>query len=70
MTEPKTIKGYISIIKWIEKIIISDKIGFDELSEIEQYILIELSAEISNRIKDLDAKNENNITTNKRRAKI
>ena len=56
MKEPKTIKGYISMIKFIEKIVISNKIGFDELSEIEQYILIELSAEISNRIKDLDAK--------------
>ena len=44
------------MIKFIEKIVISDKIGFDELSEIEQYILIELSAEISNRIKDLDDK--------------
>ena len=55
MKEPKTIKGYISMIKFIEKIVISDKIGFDELSEIERYILIELSAEISNRIKDLDA---------------
>ena len=55
MKDPKTIKGYISMIKFIEKIVISDKIGFDELSEIEQYILIELSAEISNRIKDLDA---------------
>ena len=56
MKEPKTIKGYISMIKFIEKIVISNKIGFDELSEIEQYALIELSAEISNRIKDLDAK--------------
>ena len=55
MKEPKTIKGYISMIKFIEKIVISDKIGFDELTEIEKYILIELSAEISNRIKDLDA---------------
>ena len=55
MKEPKTIKGYISMIKFLEKIVISDKIGFDELSEIQQYILIELSAEISNRIKDLDA---------------
>ena len=54
MKEPKTIKGYISMIKFLEKIVISDKIGFDKLSEIEQYILIELSAEISNRIKDLD----------------
>ena len=42
------------MIKFIEKIVISDKIGFDKLSEIEQYMLIELSAEISNRIKDLD----------------
>ena len=56
MKEPKTIKGYISMIKFIEKIVISDKIGFDELSEIEQYTLIELSAEISNRIKEIDAK--------------
>ena len=40
MKEPKTIKGYISMIKFIEKIVISDKIGFDKLSEIEKYILI------------------------------
>ena len=56
MKEPKTIKGYISMIKFIEKIVISNKIGFDALSEIEQYTLIELSAEISNRIKELDSK--------------
>ena len=56
MKQPKTIKGYISIIKFVEKIVISDKIGFDKLSEIQQDALIELSAEISNRIKEIDAK--------------
>ena len=56
MKQPKTIKGYISIIKFVEKIVISDKIGFDKLSEIQQDALIELSAEISNRIKEIDTK--------------
>ena len=56
MKQPKTIKGYISIIKFVEKIVISDKIGFDKLSETQQDALIELSAEISNRIKEIDAK--------------
>ena len=57
MKEPKTIKGYISIIKWIEKITITDKSGFDKLSKNQQDALLELSAAISNRIEDLDAKN-------------
>ena len=56
MKQPKTIKSYISIIKFVEKIVVSDKIGFDKLSEIQQDALIELSAEISNRIKEIDAK--------------
>ena len=56
MKQPKTIKGYISIIKFVEKIVVSDKIGFDKLSEIQQDALIELSAEISNRIKEIDTK--------------
>ena len=56
MKEPKTIKGYISIIKWIEKIAITDKSGFDKLSKNQQDALLELSAAISNRIEDIDAK--------------
>ena len=56
MKEPKTIKGYISIIKWIEKITITDKIGFDKLSKNQQDALLELSAAISNRIEDIDEK--------------
>ena len=56
MKEPKTIKGYISIIKWIEKITITDKSGFDKLSKNQQDALLELSAAISNRIEDIDAK--------------
>lgn len=54
MKEPKTIKGYISIIKWIEKITITDKSGFDKLSKSQQDALLELSAAISNRIEDID----------------
>ena len=53
MKEPRTIKGYISIIKWIEKITIIDKIGFEKLSKKQQNALLELSAAISNRIDDL-----------------
>jgi hypothetical protein len=56
MKEPKTIKGYISIIKWIEKITITDKSGFDKLSKNQQDALLELSAAISNRIEDIDEK--------------
>lgn len=54
MKEPKTIKGYISIIKWIEKITITDKSGFDKLSKKQQDALLELSAAISNRIEDIE----------------
>ena len=56
MKEPKTIKGYISIIKWIDKITITDKSGFDKLSKNQQDALLELSAAISNRIEDIDEK--------------
>lgn len=56
MKEPKTIKGYISIIKWIEEITITDKSGFDKLSKNQQDALLELSAAISNRIEDIDEK--------------
>lgn len=56
MKEPKTIKGYISIIRWIEKITITDKSGFDKLSKNQQDALLELSAAISNRIEDIDEK--------------
>ena len=56
MKEPSTIKGYISIIKWIEKITITDKKGFDKLSKHQQDALLELSAAISNRIEDIDEK--------------
>ena len=50
MKEPKTKKGYISIKKWIEKITITDKSGFDKLSKNQQDVLLELSTAISNRI--------------------
>ena len=54
MKEPKTIKGYISIIKWFDRITITDKSGFDNLSKSQQDALLELSAAISNRIEDID----------------
>lgn len=53
MNEPTTIKGYISLIKFIEKVTVSDKKGFDKLPQSQQEALIELSAAISNRIDDI-----------------
>lgn len=58
MNEPKTIKGYISLIKFIEKVTVSDKKGFDNLPQNQQDALIELSAAISNRIDDIDYEKE------------
>lgn len=54
MNEPKTIKSYIALIKFIEKITVFDKKGFDKLPKKQQESLIELSAAISNRIYDID----------------
>jgi hypothetical protein len=53
MKEPKTIKGYIAMIKLIEKMTVFDKKGFDKLPEKQQSALIALSAEISNRIDEI-----------------
>ncbi len=54
MKEPTTIKGYIKLIKFIDKITITDKKGFDKLSQAQKNALYELSAEISNRIEDIE----------------
>ena len=53
MKSPKTIKGYISLIKKIEKIIPSELDGFDDLNDYTQDLLTELSAAISNRINEI-----------------
>lgn len=44
----KTIKGYISILKRIEKIILTDLKNYDKLSEKQKEIIRFLSGEISN----------------------
>lgn len=53
MKEPKTIKGYISMMKKIELMIPSCMNGFDDLPKDIQDDLNELSAAISNRINEI-----------------
>ena len=55
MKEPRTIKSYLKLIELIDRIIISDMIGFDKLTDEIRDILIELSAEISNKLNDIKA---------------
>ena len=56
MKEPRTIKSYLKLIELIDRIIISDMIGFDKLTDETRDILIELSAEISNKLNELKNK--------------
>ena len=58
MKEPRTIKSYLKLIELIDRISISDMIGFDKLTDEERDILIELSAEISNKLNDMKNKNQ------------
>ena len=53
MKSPKTIKGYISLIKKIEKIPPSFLEGFDDLDDYTQDLIAELYAAISNRINEI-----------------
>lgn len=54
--EPRTIKGYISLIKKIELIDPSSLKGFDKLSLEYQEILSFLSVDISNYINEIGEK--------------
>lgn len=56
MKEPETIKGYVSLLRKIEKITISDKKGFENLPREHQLLLLELSAAISNIINTTEIK--------------
>ena len=56
MKEPRTIKSYLKLIELIDRISISDLIGFDKLTDETRDILIELSAEISNKLNDIRKK--------------
>lgn len=60
MKEPRTIKSYLKLIELIDRISISDLIGFDKLTDETRDILIELSAEISNKLNDIKNKNHAN----------
>ena len=58
MQRPKTIKGYISIIRMLEsKVFPSEMKGFDKLPEEEQKILNGLDADISNSINEVESFN-------------
>ena len=50
--DPKTLKGYISLFNDIEKIIVSDVKGFDNLHEKLQSDLTTMQSEISNWFND------------------
>ncbi|WP_431129697.1 hypothetical protein [Flagellimonas flava] len=53
MYNPKTIKGYISMIKKIEKISPQYLKGFDDLDDEQQFIVVNLDVEISNWINEI-----------------
>lgn len=50
---PKTIKGYISLMKKIEKVPIAYLDGFDNLDDFTQDLIYELSGAISNRVNEI-----------------
>ena len=52
MKEPKTIPGYFTIIRMIERVGVSNLKGFDQLSENKKRALGLLAAGISNDLKD------------------
>lgn len=54
MKEPQTIKGYISLIRKIDKIPVSHLKGFDELSKEQQKCLLALTAELANSLGEFD----------------
>ena len=54
MKEPTTIKGYIKLIRFVEMVSPNEMKGFDNLSNDDKYKLQELSAELSNKVNDID----------------
>ncbi len=53
MRMPKTVEGYVSLIRQIEQqVIISNLKGFDNLTNDKQKILQILDAEISNNVNE------------------
>ena len=58
MKKPKTIKGWLSIMRMIESIPISHLKGFDELKIDDKEKLKFLSGEISNGIQDISLTEE------------
>lgn len=52
--EPKTIKGYISLLKFLEQINPAEMKGFDKLSKEKQEELMTNWCEFSNIINELD----------------
>lgn len=62
MKEPKTIKGYIKLIRNIEKIAVSTLKGYDNLNQEQKNILSEIGGQISNNINEYnDENNPRNI---------
>ena len=62
MKEPTTIKGYIRLIRNIEKIAVSTLKGYDKLNQEQKKILSEISGQISNNINEYnDENNTRNI---------
>lgn len=57
MKEPKTIKGYIKLIRNIEKIAVNTLKGYDNLNQEQKNILSEISGQISNNINEYNDEN-------------
>lgn len=56
MRMPKTIKGYISLIRRIEEVSVKSLKGFDDLSEHDKEILTFLDGNISNDINEIESR--------------
>jgi len=54
MRTPKTVKGYISFLRAIEKRSVESLRGFDRLSEADKELLITIDAEISNLVNEVE----------------
>lgn len=56
MDEPKTVKGYISMMRRVEKMPVHSLKGYDKLSRESQLLLSSICAGIGNDLGELDEK--------------
>ncbi len=58
MKLPKTAKGFINLLRKIEKVEVYGLKGFDKLSANDRYCLLEASSQISNAINEVQTQEE------------